>query len=549
MNTQHPIPNTEYRTPNPNHPILVLCIIYLALASSCSQNSTSNPKKPNILIVISDDQSYPHTSFAGSKFVNTPAFDRVAREGVYFTNAYAGSPGCAPSRSALITGRHHWQNEQSGQHFSSWMKKHVPFTDELKANGYAVGRIGKGVHPFRLAKKKTDTLWRKENPAGPDYLIHTYDENDTRVTKQVRNNNYTENFKYFMDSIRGDQPFFCWVGVYEPHRAYEEGSWKRLGKKLEDVDVPAFLPDDDAVRGDLLDYAVEIEWFDLHLQRILDYLEEIGELDNTIVIVTGDNGMPFPRAKANAYDYGVHVPMAIRYPKEIAAGTVCKTPIGFTDFAPTLLSVAGITPQQMLPMSGENVWDIITGQKEDPDRAVYSGRERHTTARYQNLGYPQRAIRKGDYLLIWNPTPEREPAGAPQKYSSKDTTQLEPMYGLDENGKYANEDVFTDISTGPTKTFIIENHDSDEYGKYFELATKNRPEFELYNVEKDMECVTNLAGAAEYSEVENSLKTQLFAELERSNDPRMSEADFNIFETYIRYNRIKKFPKPAYIND
>ena len=83
-------------------------------------------QRPNILFAISDDQSFAHTGFAGSKFVRTPAFDRVAREGVFFSNCIAGSPGCAPSRSTLVTGRYHWQNEQSGQHASSWMKKYIP---------------------------------------------------------------------------------------------------------------------------------------------------------------------------------------------------------------------------------------------------------------------------------------------------------------------------------------------------------------------------------------------------------------------------------------
>ncbi len=96
--------------------------------------------RPNILFAISDDQSFPHTSFAGCGFVATPAFDRVARTGVYFANCMAGSPGCAPSRSSIVTGRYHWQNEQAGQHASGWLKKYVPFVDVLAAGGYYVGK-------------------------------------------------------------------------------------------------------------------------------------------------------------------------------------------------------------------------------------------------------------------------------------------------------------------------------------------------------------------------------------------------------------------------
>jgi len=325
---------------NLSHFIVILLVISIGCRSE-ERSEEKHADRPNILFAISDDQSFPHTSFAGSKFINTPAFDRIAKEGVYFLNCYAGSPGCAPSRSSIITGRHHWQNEQSGQHASSWMKKHVPFVDELAANGYAVGRTDKGVGPFQYARDENDSLWRVEDAAGPAYMVAKYDEsNDERFSSKIRNSNYAENFKYFMENIREDKPFFYWFGSKEPHLKYEEGSWKRRGKKLEDVEVPAFLPDNDVVRGDLLDYAVEIEWFDLHLQRMLEYLEEIGELENTIVIVTSDNGMPFPRAKANCYDYGWHVPMAIRYPKEIKGGRISKTLISFIDLAPTIFSPA-----------------------------------------------------------------------------------------------------------------------------------------------------------------------------------------------------------------
>ncbi|MDP6613739.1 MAG: sulfatase, partial [Candidatus Marinimicrobia bacterium] len=306
-----------------------------ALAIGCVSLPKGNAgKRPNILLAISDDQSHVHTSFGGSKFINTPAFDRVAKEGVYFTNCYAGSPGCAPSRSSLVTGRHHWQNESSGQHQSPWLKKYVPFVDEIEKNGYAVGRTGKGVSPFQYARDENDTLWREENSAGIAHGQIKYNkENDERPAKAILNNNYFENFKYFLNDVREDRPFFFWYGGKEPHRKFEKDSWKRHGKKLEDVDVPGFLPDNEIVRGDLLDYAVEVEWFDEHLQRMLDHLEEMGELDNTIVIVTSDNGMAFPRAKANNYEYGMQVPLAIRYPKGIPAGRVSETLVSFIDFA------------------------------------------------------------------------------------------------------------------------------------------------------------------------------------------------------------------------
>lgn len=490
-------------------------------------------KSPNILFAICDDVSYPHTSFAGSNFVNTPSFDRIAREGVYFENCYAASPGCAPSRSSIVTGRYPWQNEQSGQHGSSWMKKYVPFTDELRDNGYAVGLTGKGVDPFRYAIKESDTLWRKENAAGPYHskIVYTAD-NDDRFTQKISDKNYFENFKYFLENEQEDKPFFFWYGGHEAHRGYEKDSWKKTRKKLSDVDVPAFFPDDPIIRGDLLDYAVEIEWFDLHLTKMLSYLEEIGELENTVVIVTADNGMPFPRAKANCYDYGVHVPLAIRYPKEFSVNKKISAPVGFIELAPTILELANIKPRKMQPMSGKSLLKTLRGKnKLSFKNAVYSGRERHTSARYENKGYPQRSIRKGDFLLIWNMKPNLWPAGDPKMFPKGQ-----------KQGKLV-DNIYADIDGSPSKSLLIKNKKTKDYGYYFDLATDKRPEFEMYNIKSDPACLKNLAGVSAFQKNEIRLKKDLLRELKRTSDPRVVGPDNEIFDSYRRYSSMRYFPE------
>ena len=528
--------------------LLAYGLLVVLIASSCTAESKQK-KRPNILFAISDDQSFAHTSFAGSNFVKTPAFDRIAQEGVYFVNCYAGSPGCAPSRSSIVTGRHHWQNEQSGQHASSWMKKYVPFIDLLEKNGYATGRTGKGVDPFQYARNEKDSLWRKTNAGGVYHSNITYSkEFDERVASGINKTNYFENFKYFIEKVRDDKPFFFWYGAKEPHRGFEKGSWKRMDKKLKDAEVPGFLPDNDVIRGDLLDYAVEIEWFDLHLQRMLEYLEEIGELENTIVIVTSDNGMAFPSAKANAFEYGVHVPMAIRYPKSFPGGRTVKDPIGFIDLAPTILELTETSSEGMLPLSGNSMVSILKSEEQgniDKGRKhVFAGRERHSSSRYLNWGYPQRIIRGGDYIYIWNMKPDRWPTGAPQKINPKDSTKLLPMYGLDKNGKYLKQSAFTDIDDAPSKTNIIENHDKDDMKLYFDLINEKRPEFELYNVVADPFCLNNLAGNQTHDETENALKQALIKELIRTRDPRVVGPDQEIFDSYKRYSPMRAFPKP-----
>ncbi|NOR76560.1 MAG: sulfatase-like hydrolase/transferase, partial [Draconibacterium sp.] len=270
---------------------IVLCLF------SCQQKQEE--AKPNILFIISDDQSFIHTSISGSNFINTPAFDKIASEGILFTNAIAASPGCSPSRAAILTGKYPWQIDEAGTHASSFPTKFKVFPDILEDAGYKVGFTGKGWAPGDY-----EVSGRKRNPAGDEYskiqLIPPYEF--------ISTNDYSENFKEFYNKKNKNQPFYFWMGFNEPHRDFEKGSWKKEGKNIDDVDVPLFLPDVPEIRKDILDYAVEIEWFDKQVQKTLEFIEEKGELDNTIIVITSDNGMAFPRAKANCFEFGVHVP-------------------------------------------------------------------------------------------------------------------------------------------------------------------------------------------------------------------------------------------------
>lgn len=526
--------------------ILPCFLLILLIFAQCRQS-----KRPNILFAISDDQSFAHTSFVGSEFVKTPAFDKVATEGIYFNNCVAGSPGCAPSRSTIATGRYHWQNEQSGQHASSWLLKHVPFIDLLEENGYITGRTGKGVSPFRYARDEKDSLWRETDAGGIEHSRILYKKEtpeDERTANKIDATNYFANFKYFMEKVREDKPFFFWYGAKEPHRSYEQDSWIRNNKKLENVKVPDFFPDHGIVRGDLLDYAVEIEWFDLHLQRMLTYLEEIGELENTIVIVTADNGMPFPRAKANGYEYGVHVPMAVRFPQNFPGGRIVDDPISFADIAPTILELTQTSREGMLPISGKSIVEILKSEKQgvvdNAKKYVFAGRERHSSSRHLNWGYPQRIIRSKDFLFIWNIKYDRWPAGAPQRLVPGSTDELYPLYGIDENGVHHSPWAFTDIDAAPTKSYIIEHMEEEGMKQYFDWAHAKRPEFELFDIVSDPYCLENLSGNEQYLNTETEMKAELIKELNKSKDPRVVGPDKEVFDSYIRYSPMREFPHP-----
>jgi uncharacterized sulfatase len=295
-----------------------------------------------------------------------------------------------------------------------------------------------------------------------------------------------------------------------------------------------------------LDYAVEIEWFDLHLQRMLTYLEEIGELENTIVIVTADNGMPFPRAKANGYEYGIHVPFAVRFPKGFPGGRIVDDPICFADIAPTLLEITKTRQDGMMPISGKSFLKVLESKKQgivdSTKKYAFSGRERHSSSRYLNWGYPQRMIRSEDFLFIWNIKPERWPAGDPQ---ALDLNGIRfPMFGIDSVGTHHSEWAFTDIDAAPTKSFIVENWEDKTVKPFFDLAHAKRPEFEMFNCKEDPFCLNNLAGNPEYSNLEIEMKVALMDELKKTKDPRIVGPDPEIFDSYIRYSPIREFPKP-----
>ena len=307
------------------------------------------PVRPNILLAISDDQSFPHASAYGCTFVNTPAFDWVASHGVLMQNAFCPAPSCSPSRAGLLTGRNIWQNEEAALLRSYFPKKWPVYTELLEQSGYLVGYTGKPWDPGQLGAG-----WTK-NPSGTAYNSKT-----KSVPTGISNIDYASNFNVFLSARQAGQPFCFWYGANEPHRPYKLNIGVDNGKNPATVQVPPYLPDNDTVRKDLCDYAYEIEWFDSHLQKMLDKLTAIGELNNTLIVVTGDNGMPFPRAKTNLYPAGAHVPMAVCWANQISGPRTVTDFISFIDLAPTFLEAAGITiPVQMV---GKSIMPILTLQ-------------------------------------------------------------------------------------------------------------------------------------------------------------------------------------------
>ena len=447
-------------------------------------------KPPNILLAFADDISYPHMSAYGTPELRTPAFDRVAEEGVLFTHSYTGAPSCTPSRSCLLTGQQQFRLGEAGLLMGTLPLRFPVYPELLAAAGYHVGYTAKGWGPGDYA-----AAGRTSDPCGRPFSERKYAPAEIRDA--LNRTDYAANFKDFLAAREKGQPFCFWYGATEAHRRYAVGAGVAAGKNLANIAVPEFLPDHEEIRGDIADYYTEIEWYDSHLERMLATLEEAGELDDTLVVVTADNGMPFPRAKTTLYDWGVRMPLAIRWGARVRGGLTSHAFVSHTDLAPTFLAAAGVAiPAEM---TGRDLLPLLDRDVEvQPDRVITSV-ERHTWCRPEGQPYPSRMLRTSDYLYIRNYEPERWPAGDPDFDS--------PHQGS-----------FGDVDNGRSKTFLLENR--EKYPEKFKLCFGKRPAEELYRPAEDAAQVHNLADDPAHAEALTSMRLRLEERLEQLGDPR-----------------------------
>ncbi len=456
--------------------MLTLSIAALTLQADSSSPPQAPTARPNILFLLADDWGWPHAGAYGDRVVRTPTFDRIAREGALFTHAFSAAPSCTPSRASLLTGRAVHALEEGGNLWSVLPAKFAVYPDLLEQAGYAVGFTRKGWGPGDL-----QTVGRTRNPAGPQFA----------------------NFDQFLAKVPAGQPFVFWFGSQDPHRAYALGSGARSGLRAEDVAVPPYLPDTSEVRNDMLDYYFEVERFDREVGEILKRLEDRQLLDQTLVVMTGDNGMPFPRAKANVYDGGSRQPLAVRWPGHVRAGRVVDEFVVLTDLAPTFLEAAGLPSRP--DMDGRSWIGLLQGQSQPARDRVFLERERHANVRRGDLSYPMRAVRTRDSLYIRNLRPDRWPAGDPEAYVA-----VGP---------------FGDIDDGPTKQLLMSRRDDPAIGRHFELAMGKRPAEELYDLRADPGQVNNVVDQPRYAETRRALRQSLDQWMKETGDPRATSDD------------------------
>ena len=444
--------------------------------------SSAGPQTLNVLFLIADDAS-PHFGCYGCGWARTHAVDRLARDGLVFDNAYVPTSKCAPCRAAILTGRNPWQLEAAANHWPTFPPEYRAFTEVLAATGVACGGAGKvwgpGVAQTAGGEKRTWGLATVSRGKGIDAGAA---------------------FQAFLATRKPGQPFFYWFGSQNPHRTYEANAGLAAGKKPTDIDrVPACWPDTDIVRRDMLDYATEIEAFDAEVGSLLAALDAAGEAENTVVIVTSDHGMPFPRIKGHTFDLAHRVPLVMRWPAGIVhPGRRVEAFVSAIDFAPTILDLERVdgVAGGMRPITGVSLADLLRDAPAHPRDRVILGRERNDVrcrpGTESGLGYPARAIRRGDLFYVHNFAPDRWPCG-------------DPDLGL------------ADTDAGPTKTLIEAAGEGDHF---WQLCFGKRPADELYDLATDPDCVQNLAADPARAEDVRRLHDELFAELTRQADPR-----------------------------
>lgn len=501
-------------------------------------------KRANIVFMFADDwgrvaSAYAKVDGVGSfnDVVKTPNVDRVAKEGVLFRRAFVSAPSCTPCRSALLSGQHFWRTGRGAiLRGAVWDEKIPAYPLLLKEAGYHIGETykvwGPGTPndaPYGAGKYAYEKAGGKFNNTSENVTTMVANGKNVEAAKQELYAEVSANFEAFIAARQAGQPFCYWFGPTTTHRKWIKGSGKKLwGIEPDSLKgkLPPFIPDSPEMREDFADYLGEVQAFDAAVGVLLKKLEVMGELENTLVVLSGDHGPPgFPHGKCNLYDFGSSVTLAIRGPG-VKAGRVIEDLTTLPDLAPTFLEVGGV--KAPATMTGRSLMPLLTSAKSgqiDPKRdAVFIGRERHVeNARAEYLPYPQRAIRTGDYLYIVNFRPDRYPLGDP--------------YRLDGNNVPTTEEIteetrvtLPDEDAGPAKAWLVSQRNDPKWKPYFDRAYGKRPREELYDLKKDPQQMNNVAADPAYTGARALMESRLMDELKRTGDPRMVD-DGKYFET------------------
>jgi arylsulfatase A-like enzyme len=435
----------------------------------------SEPQRPNILLLLSDDHSYPFLSTYGCPNVNTPALDQLAAEGMKFHRFFTGAPQCVPSRATLMTGRSPVAARMT--RFSSPLPRDEVTLPELLRDqgGYFTGVCGRSFHldgSARTGAAVARVFDEHQLKTFKDRVNYLNTCGDQEVAGKVGE---------FLDQKPADKPFFLWANFSDPHHVWNAPAEFRPDPAK--LVLPAHWPDLPGLREQLADYFAEINRLDRTIARVVEVLKKRNLLDNTVLVFCGDNGAALPHGKGSLYDPGSNVPFFVRWPGVIKPGGDSRTLLSGEDLAPTLLAAAGL--KSGAKMSGHSFLPLLKGESYEPRKHVFVERGPHgsapVAANMTSSGYDLgRAVRSDRYKFIYNCTPWL-PYSPVDSAGGAGWKEMQAANAADK------------LLPGLRATYF----------------TTPRPVYELYDLEADPSELTNLSGRPEVAAVERDLRNAL----------------------------------------
>jgi N-sulfoglucosamine sulfohydrolase len=460
--------------------VLVPGLLSSMLGGCVRDKKGSEIQAPNVILFVADDHGTDALGCYGNRVIKTPNLDRLASEGVKFSNAFCTSASCAASRSVLLTGKYGHATGSYGHvhdyhHFSTYdTVKALPVI--LGNAGYYTARIGK----YHLAPESV-------------YRFNSALVADPRSTYEM-----AEKCK---DVFKAKKPFFLYFCTDDPHRAapFEPDPWnmpnsfgnkpegypgvETITYKPEDVIVPEFLPNTKECREELAQYYQSISRIDQGFGRLMQLLKESGKSDNTIVIYLSDNGIAFPGAKTTLYDPGMRVPCIVKIPGTKSVGIVNNAMINWADITPTILDLAGVE-RSNFGFHGRSFKNVLDQTQPQGWDEIYASHTFHEITMY----YPMRVYQSRQFKLIWNIAWRLEYPSA------------------------------SDLWFSSTWQSIYRNN-TEYFGKRKVKDYLFRPEFELFDLSKDPAEIHNLSINKEYAVILDSLKQKIKIFQKKTADP------------------------------
>jgi N-sulfoglucosamine sulfohydrolase len=476
-------------------------LIIIAISSfSCGTNKSFDPR-PNMILIIADDMNWDDSGAYGHPTIRTPNIDKLAQQGMLFTQAFLTTSSCSPSRTSIITGKYPHNTDAEQLHWPL-PEGHLTFVEALKNAGYWTGLAGK-YHLGDAVRSHFNSIL-EVGTAG--FQLGA----DGKQQKMEGDGSGCESWVNLLNSRAHDQPFFLWLAAVDPHRPYEENILDDP-HAIEDVIVPPYFPDNDEVRNDLALYYDEISRMDGYIGQVIAELDTQGISKNTFILFISDNGRPFPRDKTTLYEGGIKTPWIVRWPEKLLGGLKNQELVSSIDIAPTFLKLAGIPIPE--DFEGFDFSPLLHNKTASIRDEIYAEDHWHDYEDYT------RAIRTQKFKYIKNYYTDLPNTPSADAFRSP---TYQSMLKLNKENKLNNAQL-----------------------RCFEIP---RPQEELYDIVNDPFELENLASSSEFMTTLDVMRTRLETTRSNTNDylpKKRTPDDFDRITGLPTEARIRPRPSKA----